>query len=206
MSKMICTEAPLLVAQVAKQWRFPVAALLVICPVLWVVEEVLRSHEEASLTVGIASMPFAASHVVTVVVLTRRCTRWAIPAGVLLGFGFIGLAMVHGLEFAELVQIRAGADQVEWDRVLDAAVNAPAVMVLTMFFVGGLLGTIMEAVTFWRSSWAPKGISVLLAASVVLDMILDWNLAGLAVGAAVAVWLAAVVVRTGAAIPPAGAY
>jgi hypothetical protein len=200
-SDIIRTEAPQTIAQIEMRWRIPVAALLVICPVLWVLEEALQSHDEAELTVGIASMPFAAAYVVTVVVLTRRCTRWAVPAGVVLGLGLIGLAMVHGLEFAELIQVQSAAEQAEWDRALDVAANVPAVLTITMFFGGGLLGTILEAVAFWRSPWVPKGVPLLVTACAVLDLIVDWHLAGLTIGAVAAIWLAVVVVRTGAPVP-----
>jgi hypothetical protein len=193
--------APVAIAQVPSRWRPPVAILLLVGSLLWVAEELFRSHEELSLSAGIVSVPFQVAYVVIVVALTRACTRWAVPSGIVLGVSLVGLAMVHGLEYAEFVQVRAGADKQALGQVLESTSTAPTIIVVTMFLGGALLGTVLLAVTLWRSGWVPRIAVALVLAELVLDLLLDLHLAGLAAGALSAACIAVAVLRTGAAIP-----
>lgn len=185
---------------VAPRWRPAVAILLVVGSLLWIAEELL-TYEELSLTAGIVSVPFQAAYVVIMVALTRPWTRWAVPSGIVFGLSLIGLAMVHGLEYAEFAQVQAGADKQAIGQVIESTTSMPAIIVLTMFFGGALIGSLMWVVTLWRSSWVPRGAVVLMVAELVLDLLLDLNLAGLAAGAASAIWIAITVLRTGVPAP-----
>jgi hypothetical protein len=201
MSVHIDTATSGMVAQVPSRRRSLVAVLLVVGSLLWVVEELFTHHEETSLTAGILSVPFQAAYVVIVVWLTRACTRWALPSGIALGVSLVGLAMVHGLEYAEFAQVRAGADKEALDRALESTSTAPAIIVVAMFLGGAMLGTILLAVTLWRSAWVPRIATLLIVAELVLDLVLDLNLAGLTAGLLSSTCVAVAVLRTGAAIP-----
>jgi hypothetical protein len=130
-----------------------------------------------SMTFGLLAVPFLIGGLAVLVTLSRRTSqRLAWVAAGLLTCAMVGLAAIHGLELAAYGLTRAG-DRAAAVAVLDAEDLAlPGAVLITMFLLGALFGTITLAVVTWRSPLVPRAVPVFILAFAVLDLVLGFGL------------------------------
>jgi hypothetical protein len=194
---------------ITDRFRWLVAAVLVIGPLLQAVEFLLESPPDDNATrvaswaadpdriglamaSGLLAVPFLLGGIAVLVALTRgRSPRLAWAAGTLMTFAMVGLAAVHGLEMAAYGLTLAG-DLTTAKAILEGnQLGLPGAVLMVMFLGGAALGTLTLAAALWRSPLVPRIAVVFTLAFAVLDFALGQgvvahlvNLVGFAIIAA----------------------
>jgi hypothetical protein len=145
----------------------------------------------------VLAMPFLIGTALVYVLLAReRSPRLTYTAGVLLGFGLVGLSIVQGFETLQFGLAQDGRlDLTTLADAIDDATIPPAIAMIVLLLVGGVFGLLMMAVALWRSRAVPRGAVLLIPAFVVVDFLLQQGLAGHVIQFAAACWIAWAVLR-----------
>ena len=109
--------------------------------------------------------------------------------------GYLGLFGAGSVDSDLLAGIRAGIDPATLTRLVEALDGGPAIVAITVFVVGHIVGSVLLGIAFWRSGVVHKGWAVAMAVSQPLHLLaaltanhpldlLGWGLTALAMAAA----------------------
>jgi hypothetical protein len=128
---------------------------------------------------GLLAIPFLIGGVAVMVALTRRHSRrLAAAAAVALTSAMAGLAAVHGVEQAARMVAQAGHEDAALAILEGTEFGLAGAVVLVMFLVGALVGTVCIYIAMWRSPYVPRLAVVFGAGFVVMDILLGWGIVG----------------------------
>lgn len=148
----------------------------------------------------VLAVPFLFGTALVYVLMSRqRSPRLTYAGGLLLGCGLVGLAAVEGFE--SLAITLAQDDRTDMSGLAEALdqTGGPAVLILLLLIVGGLLGTLLLSAALWRSGAVPRALAALVAVPILVDVFVN---EGMGIGphwvphmisAVAAVWLAWVI-------------
>ena len=122
---------------------------------------------------------------------SRRLTALAMA---MLTCGMVGLADIHGVEMAANWLAQGGGSDAALTVLEVEQPGVPGVVMLVLFLVGVMVGTLVLLVALVRSAYVPRLAPVFLLAFMVLDFAAAMGLAGHLAGLAMGVVLAWAVV------------
>jgi hypothetical protein len=126
---------------------------------------------QASQVVGLLAIPFLIGGIAVMVAMSRRTSRrLSMVAAVALTSAMTGLAAIHGLEQGARMAADAGQDAAATGLLEASHFGAPGIVLIVMFLVGAVVGTVTLYVSLWRSPLVPRLTVVFGAAFVVLDI------------------------------------
>jgi hypothetical protein len=150
----------------------------------------------------VLAMPFLFGTVIVYVLLSReRSRRLAYAAGILLGCGMVGLAIVQGYESFAFTAVQDGSFGLEALAHAFEETSPAAVAMLLLFLPGALFGLLAFTVALWRSRAVPRGAVLLIPSFIIVDGFLSRGLEGHAISFAAACWIASAVLLAGRPVP-----
>ena len=147
----------------------------------------------------VLAMPFLVGSALVYVLLSReRSPRLAYAAGILLATGLVGLSIVQGYETTQFGLAQDGRfDLATLAVAIDDLTIPPAIAMIIMLLLGGVLGLLGMAVALWRSAAVPRAAVLLVPVFVIVDFFLQKGLVGHVIQFVAACWIAWVVLRAG---------
>ena len=147
----------------------------------------------------VLAMPFLVGSALVYVLLSReRSPRLAYAAGILLAIGLVGLSIVQGYETTQFGLAQDGRfDLATLAVAIDDLTIPPAIAMIIMLLLGGVLGLLGMAVALWRSAAVPRAAVLLIPVFVIVDFFLQQGLVGHVIQFVAACWIAWVVLRAG---------
>jgi hypothetical protein len=130
------------------------------------------TRTQLSQTVGLLAVPLMiGSFLFGYRLIREQSRRLATVAISMLVCAMVGLAMVHGVEFAARWAAVAGHTDGAVAVLEGDQPGVPGVVGFVMFLGCAFLGNLLVAVALWRSRYVPRPVPVLVLAFVVLDFV-----------------------------------